>query len=181
MLINHDNEKMLNAIIYFSQNTNYCGETKVMKLLYFLDFYHFKEIGKSVTGLEYQAWKLGPYPKELGKKFLNNDQELYSYIQIETIGNFNKIEPIRKFNDIYFTKREMRLLRSISEEFRDHTSDAIVNETHLKNHPWDTTLKEKGKNAIIDYFLALDETSPPIEYIKENIEDRKEIERVFNG
>jgi uncharacterized phage-associated protein len=36
-----------------------------MKLLYFLDFIHFKQTGKCVTGLDYYAWKRGPVPKKL--------------------------------------------------------------------------------------------------------------------
>ena len=31
--------------------------------------------------------------------------------------------------------------------------------THLRNAPWDKTIKEKGKNAEIDYLLALDDES----------------------
>ncbi|MCK4554722.1 DUF4065 domain-containing protein [Candidatus Parcubacteria bacterium] len=29
------------------------------KLLYNLDYTHFKETGKSVTGLDYYAWEIG--------------------------------------------------------------------------------------------------------------------------
>lgn len=52
-------EKLINAIIYFCTNTQVCMKTKLFKLLYLLDFEHFKVTGKSVTGLEYKAWKLG--------------------------------------------------------------------------------------------------------------------------
>jgi len=38
------------------------GKTKLFKLLYLLDFHHFRETGRSVTGLEYRAWKHGPVP-----------------------------------------------------------------------------------------------------------------------
>ena len=65
MIITHHREKLINAIIYFAKNTTYCGKTKLLKLLYFLDFYQFKQTGKSVTGLDYFAWKMGPVPKEL--------------------------------------------------------------------------------------------------------------------
>jgi hypothetical protein len=27
-----------------------------------VDFTHFRETGRSVTGLDYQAWKMGPVP-----------------------------------------------------------------------------------------------------------------------
>lgn len=65
MLINHNREKLLNAIIYFLKNTKYCGLTKLCKLLYYLDFMHFRETGRAVTGLDYFAWDFGPVPQTL--------------------------------------------------------------------------------------------------------------------
>ena len=47
MIITHHREKLINAIIYFANNTKRCGKTKLLKLLYFLDFRHFKQTGKS--------------------------------------------------------------------------------------------------------------------------------------
>ena len=57
MINTYHREKLINAIIYFAQNTKYCGKIKLFKLLYFLDFWHFKQTGKSVTGLDSQAAK----------------------------------------------------------------------------------------------------------------------------
>lgn len=65
MLISRDREKLLEAIKYFAANTKYCGLTKLFKLLFFLDFDHFRETGRSVTGLTYQAWPMGPIPADL--------------------------------------------------------------------------------------------------------------------
>ena len=42
-------EKRINAIRYFCKNTKDLTETKLYKLLYFLDFLHFKEVGRPVT------------------------------------------------------------------------------------------------------------------------------------
>ncbi len=65
MIITNHRIKIINAIVYFANNTKYCGKTKLLKLLYFLDFRHFKETGKSVTGLDYYAWNMGPVPKDV--------------------------------------------------------------------------------------------------------------------
>jgi hypothetical protein len=50
-------EKLINSILYFIKKVKYPGKTKICKLLFNLDFTHFKETGKSVTGLNYYAWK----------------------------------------------------------------------------------------------------------------------------
>lgn len=59
MLITHDREKLINTIIYFAIHVKKCGKIKLFKLLYFLDFEHYKQTGRSVTGLDYYAWKMG--------------------------------------------------------------------------------------------------------------------------
>ena len=53
-------EKIDNAIRYFCRHTKHLTETKLYKLLYFLDFLHFKEVGRPVTDLDYFAWDFGP-------------------------------------------------------------------------------------------------------------------------
>ena len=40
-------------------------KTKLFKLLYYLDFIHFKKYGFSVIGYSYIAMPYGPVPKEL--------------------------------------------------------------------------------------------------------------------
>ena len=67
MLVSHEREKMINAIIYFANHTRHLGKIKLFKLLYLLDFEHFRQTGRSVTGLDYRAWKFGPVPVALEK------------------------------------------------------------------------------------------------------------------
>ncbi len=43
-LINHQREKLINVMVYFAQNTQKCGKIKLFKLMYFLDFEHYKQI-----------------------------------------------------------------------------------------------------------------------------------------
>lgn len=65
MFVSHQREKLLSAIIYFIANTRRCHTLKLFKLLYFLDFEHFRQTGQSVTGLRYVAWPMGPAPAQL--------------------------------------------------------------------------------------------------------------------
>ena len=68
MFVSHQREKLLNAIIYFIANTKRCHTLKLFKLLYFLDFEHFRQTGQGVTGLRYVAWPKGPAPDELWRE-----------------------------------------------------------------------------------------------------------------
>ena len=62
---NSSRQKLINAIVFFASNTQFCGKIKLFKLLYLMDFEHFGKTGKSVTGFEYEAWKFGPVPTAL--------------------------------------------------------------------------------------------------------------------
>ena len=82
-----------------------------MKLLFFLDFRHFKETGKSVTGLEYFAWEKGPVPKDLFEEIECMKPDLKKAVKIVSHeGGLQEIRAQRAFNEEFFTKREMRLL-----------------------------------------------------------------------
>lgn len=76
-----------------------------MKLLYFLDFTHFKQTGKSVTGLDYFAWARGPVPKKLFDELSGKPKpDLAQAVKIVKTGDMQKIVPRQKFDDRYFTR-----------------------------------------------------------------------------
>lgn len=178
MIVTHTREKLINAVLFFAKTTRYCGKTKLMKLLYFLDFTHFKQTGRSVTELEYFAWPKGPVPKVFFEEITSTiSSDLKKLVTIQKNGDFQKITPIAKQKpDMdYFSPREVRLLKEISEIFKDVKADEISDISHLPNHPWDKTLKEKGQQQKIDYFLALDDTK---ESLAHDIAKERHLERL---
>lgn len=181
MIITHHREKLINAIIYFAKHTKYCGKTKLLKLLYFLDFIHFKYTGRSVTGLEYFAWEKGPVPKDLFEELKNMKSDLKSAINIVPYENFQKIVPKQKFNGEYFTNREKKLFENLCLIFRDAKSEDMSEVAHLKNEPWDRTLKEKGPWQKIDYLLSIDgsEDSLSVDEAKDRMEEISEMHQIF--
>lgn len=185
MLIEHHSEKLLNSIIYFLNNTKYCGKTKLFKLLYYLDFMHFRETGRSVTNLDYYAWNFGPVPKKLFEELEKPTADIKESICVlpkNSDKTFVEMKSKKKFDDKYFTKRELRILEKVAFIFRDAMADDMVEASHLPNHPWDKTIKTKGEYEKIDYILALDETenSMPLEEVLERIREQKELKKVFN-
>ena len=109
MLIEHNREKLLNAIIYFLTNTKYCGKTKLFKLFYYLDFMHFRETGRSVTGLDYYAWQFGPYPIELANDINTSPDDLKETVSVQCSqndnNNFTCMKPRKYFDDTFFQER----------------------------------------------------------------------------
>lgn len=184
VFVEHFREKLINSIIYFLKNTNYCFKTKLFKLLYILDFYHFKQTGRSVTGLDYFAWEKGPVPRELFEEFARPKQDLLQCVYIprtkDPDGIF-RMKPKCNFDTYFFSKRELRLLEQISYIFKDAKAEEMIEVTHLPNMPWDKTIRTKGEYEKIDYLLALDNTkeSLSLDEVSKRINDAREFENIF--
>ncbi len=183
MIITYHREKLINAIIYFADQTRFCGKTKLMKLLYFLDFKHFKQTGKSVTGIDYFAWEMGPVPKNLFVEISGHMRaDLQKAITIQPSGEkFQKIQSKSKFDSQYFSPKELKLLEEIAFIFKDARAEDMIESSHLENQPWDRTFKEKGKYQKIDYMLAVDSdvVSLPYNEASERLNERMEIYNLF--
>jgi len=164
MIITHQREKLINAIIFFAKNTQFCGKTKLIKLLYYLDFWHFSETGESVTGLDYSAWEFGPVPATLYEELSDNQMkpDLAEAVKFIPNNQFQKIVPKTAFDLKYFSKREKRLLNKAVEIFKTAKADDMVESTHIPNNPWHETLTKKGKFQHIDYLLAINGDSRSI-------------------
>ncbi len=185
MMIEHNREKLINVIIYFLSNTKFCGKTKLFKLLYYLDFMHFRETGRSVTGLEYFAWNFGPVPTELFKEINDPSPDLKEniFIPAKNDKSFVEMKPRKKFDDKFFSKRELKILENVAYIFKEAKAEDMIEASHLPNHPWDKTINSKGEYAKIDYILAIDDTdkSLSLDEIKERLKDKEEIKKAFNG
>ena len=184
MIITHHREKLINSIIFFADNTKYCGKTKLLKLLYFLDFYHFKQTGKSVTGLDYFAWNMGPVPTELFEELSGRmNPDMKAAINDLPEEGFQQIQPRKSFDPQYFSNKEKRLLEDIAFIFKEAKAETMVESSHLNNEPWDKTLHEKGELKKIDYMLALDSeivSLTPGE-AKERMDERSEMVKIFGA
>ncbi len=134
-LITHEHEKLRHAIAYFVKYTKQLGVTKLMKLLYYLDFWHYQETGRSVTGRRYYAWPFGPVPVDVWEEIkgkADHGLELNStLIQLPQDDNEETILPKSlksniKFNKDVFTDREFRILEKVAVIFRDCTRQCYI-------------------------------------------------------
>lgn len=160
MLVNHQREKLINAIIFFAYHTRFLGKTKLCKLLYFLDFEHYKEAGRSVTGMDYYAWKMGPVPAALFEELdapMPDMAEKVKFIEKPTLnGQMLEVKPIAGFDEKHFSRRELRIMSRLADEFRDKYAEDIIEATHLENKPWHQIYIIEGKlQNLIPYNLAL--------------------------
>lgn len=180
MLVDEGRLKLAEAIRFFVSNTKHCGLVKLFKLLYWLDYHHFRETGRSVTGLVYSAYPKGPVPEELHQQFklkqgdiadqfriqestLKQDEYEIPTIDSEPDGSWSanrrfvptKIKPKSRFSQHYLTEREMRIAKHLSEIFYEVTADQISDISHVRGGPWSKAIKEHGPKSTIDFMSAL--------------------------
>lgn len=165
MFISRDRDKLIGAIVFFATNTEHCGKVKLFKLLYLMDFAHFRETGRSVTGLDYLAWKMGPVPFELAQEWDHLEPDLAQAIDIvpERVIDYTRERVVAKtgFKEDLFTKRELRLMRELADRFRDEYTRPLVNFTHFESGPWEKIWDGgRGNNERIPYTLAIADNDP---------------------
>ena len=162
LFIDHRREKLLNAISYFSRNTKYCYTLKLFKLLYFLDFEHYRQTGRPVTGLVYRAFPNGPVPVTLYEEFTAACKGETSDLQVretrDDIGDLAKREFGSKqpLDLTYFSPRELEIMKRLVLFFGEHKADVMSEYSHDPKLPWKKVYGDgKGEKQVIPYELAL--------------------------
>lgn len=182
MLVSRSRDKLINAILYFAEHTRGLGKIKLFKLLYLLDFEHFRQTGRPVTGMEYRAWKMGPVPAELVQIWDDLDADVAEAIEIrpEKVYDYVRENVIakRRFDGAHFTPRELRILVDLAAQYVDDLSEKMIDITHAENGAWARVWQEgAGSDQVIDYRLALTETDPNRDAILKAAAEYEAIER----
>jgi uncharacterized phage-associated protein len=160
MPINKNYEQRANAILYLATNTRYCTKTKLINLLYLLDFEHYRQTGRSVTGESYCALPIGPVPSELYHE-MNCPPSVVNpidnIIKFDTRKESVLVVPVAAYDDDDLTRRQIRILTSISELYCDDSGEVLKSVVCATNGPWSQVyLDGRGHCGYIPYEMALD-------------------------
>lgn len=182
MLRNRDREKLVQVIVFFAGNVDHLGKIKLFKLLYLLDFEHFRSTGRSVTGLSYRAWKFGPAPVTLFAEWDEPEPDLAAAIEVRPEQVFDYMRetliPRTDFDGTHFTKRELRLMQEIARRYRDERSPGMIGVTHVENGAWAKVWRDgEGWDQPIPYALAVPEGAPHRAAVLEAAEEYEALAR----
>lgn len=192
MFVNRDREKLINAMNYFIANTRHCHTLKLFKLLNFLDFEHYRQTGRPVTGLTYRALPKGPVPTELLKELQTGPRgDLASSIDVSPVKDENDavlrrdLKTKAVFDSKHFTKRELRIMERLVEFFRDTNAEDMSQVSHARRLPWGKVYQGgKGTGQIIPYDLAINSEpmmADAIALSADEISARKELFAEIDG
>lgn len=154
-------DKYIHCILFFLEKINnaYLGKTKLVKLLYFLDFGFYENYGESITNDKYVWYPHGPYPSRV--------DTVLDYMERNKLMKRSTIEfgvrrqerymANEKFNRSYFSSEEMQAIERIAIYFEDYSTQEIEDEAH-RDIPWLLSKPPEGEKVgrdYIDYELAL--------------------------
>lgn len=143
-----DMKKVQNVLLYFATNAK-PFKTKMNKLLFYSDFYHFKNTGYSITGLTYQAIQKGPVPRHYDWIFDQCAENKFIMVELRDFGEYmgEQILPAgeKEFDEAIFSTSELNALDVVTATFKKATIKDIVNTSH----------EEKAWNENVDEFKMI--------------------------
>lgn len=132
-------------------------KTKLNKLLYYSDFGHFKQYGKSISGSQYRAISYGPVPTHFQSLFshlVENDKIGIKLLDISPEAQAEQYLPIpgQTFNASIFSAEELDTLKKVLDKLGNLNGKEIVALSHDEK-AW---LDNQEKNQLISYDYAIE-------------------------
>ena len=185
----YNTKKFINCVLFFAKKTDpqKLGILKLNKLLYYIDFEHYKKYGRPILGDVYIRMDHGPVPSFSYSLFNaafrdktngSDSKELRNYVEVKPnrIKDFqiNTIYPKNKdFDRSLFSESELKIMEDVASTYASKSGTTMSKETHKEDTPWSKTPKMQR----VDYDLILGKTSISKEYI----DYWKEEEKVFDS
>lgn len=143
-------EKIVGMVSILAKET--VLKTKLLKEMFYADFLAYKNIGSSITGLEYSKWQFGPVPDHFDMLFQKLGMENIIEYTITYIDNFDyhEITCIAE-NTSYLSDEEKEIIEKVKKYFKSFTSRTIVEHSHQEKAFKETNFYEK-----ISYDYAFD-------------------------
>lgn len=149
-------DKVINVVLFFTERIA-PWKTKLNKLLFFADFLSFKKYCFSITGLSYRAIPLGPVPNSYDTIFdlMTNSKIIekdYKVFDDGGVGERFFPSEATSFNPSLFEERELVILESIHDKFRDISTSDIIRLSHNEKG-W---IENQENSNLIDYYTGFD-------------------------
>ena len=148
------------VVVWLCRHLPLVTATSLNKLLFYVDFLHYKSEAVSLTGSAYRRVQHGPVPAAYGD--LQQTMELEGFIEAEEVRYRNgrtgmefHTGPKAEELDVEFSTRELKILEAVAQAFRKMTPSKIRDLSH-KETAWQDT----EDKALITYDKAMDLSLP---------------------
>ncbi len=126
---------LIQLVLFFAQQALY--KTVLLKILFYIDFSHFKEYGTSITGWEYVKLPYGPVPDDYKDIFYNGEKLQKFTISIdeatggETVSLDSSFDPSVAEAD--FSPQEITTIKNVTLRLKDHSAKCISELSHQED------------------------------------------------
>jgi len=131
-------------------------KTKMNKLLFYADFFHYSKTGYSITGLTYMAIQHGPVPKNYGSIYDRLLESGYIEIKEEEFDGFGGERLLCRNGDPdmhLFTPSERFAIETVTNKLGHLKTSDIVNVSH-DEFAWQQNIDNQGRISY-DYSWSL--------------------------
>lgn len=152
-----DREKFANTVLYLVKRCpDAPGLTKLVKLLYFADFGHYRKHLRSITGAQYVALPRGPVPNDYEKLFADLDGDVIRRREVPIYGLSQpkiEIQAIKEPNEAAFTETEIEALDEVLARHGHESGNTLSHRAHADG-PWSIAWDAEQQGKPVPYVLA---------------------------
>ncbi len=131
----YNQDKLRELILHVawrSQDDPTFGAVKLNKILYYADFYAYRQLGASITGADYQKLPEGPAPRQLlpARTSLVEDGS----VRLEYVPRFNYVQqrvvPLREPDLARFSAEELRIVDEVITGLQGKSAREVSEMSH---------------------------------------------------
>lgn len=127
-----DFQKFLNAIVFYAKSVDELWQTKLNKLLFYLDFNYFKKYTLSLTGCKYVNLQYGPVIQSYEAVLWVLEQAGYIRLIPNISGDKTGylIESLVEFDKDIFAEEELDMMKEVLGRYGQYSSVILTQKSH---------------------------------------------------
>ena len=145
-------ERLRSLLLYFIHECGDVFNTKMNKLLFYADFYHYRQHGQAISGLSYRAIKYGPVPVHWDRVYSLFDDVRQEIVEFDAGITGTRLVSVSLPDLSLFSKSEKDALKKVAETF----SHATAKEISLVSHDEEAWKRYIGTAQLINFDTAFE-------------------------
>jgi uncharacterized phage-associated protein len=151
------NDRLANVVLYLLRGAPKPGLVKLLKLIYFADFLHYRTHLVSLTGAKYVALTRGPVLDRYEDEFASLEQRGFICVKdVPVVGHEKPKQeymPIGEPNESAFSAPERATLDEVLLRYGNKSGYELSEMTHEELAPWKLVYDQKVQGKPIPYTL----------------------------
>lgn len=140
-------DRLRNIMLFFIEHCENVFNTKMNKLLFYLDMLSYRESGFAMTGLAYKAVKFGPVPVRWDRIYSMVDGISQEIVDFDSGVQGFRLVADGKFTPDGFSENEIGWMQQVADRFYDTGSSAISQISHQEK-AWQNAFNE---NRLVNF------------------------------